>query len=288
MYQLFQPAANTFSQAALRDEQGTYKESYSGFKKKLELTRKAFFTAAHTLIIQLLAFFIFTLIVLQIVSEEDIQAQDLNFYQAEAITFELAGASQQECAPLREESRSCGRCGKQTRTCNQFGFWDAYSSCEGEGICTPGTVEKISCGNGGVQERTCIQACEFLISACVEPETTPETTVEPQTTPDDTSATTESDDEKLFLTHINGQSISAASDRLYDRIVDFEANKKLVISGRAPSESAVILWLVPANMLITSVSLSTGNFTATFPQTYFQFHPSRPFTGILGKQNPTF
>lgn len=61
------------------------------------------------------------------------------------------------CAPDATESRPCGNCGTQTRTCGADGQWGEWSACEGGGACQPGARD--ACGNCGT--RTCTAECTW-------------------------------------------------------------------------------------------------------------------------------
>ncbi|NOY94442.1 MAG: hypothetical protein GXP55_24970 [Deltaproteobacteria bacterium] len=66
-----------------------------------------------------------------------------------------------ECEAGATDSRSCGLCGTQTRSCGASCSWGGWSSCGGEGVCTPGTLQNQACGNCGNQSRTCSTSCQW-------------------------------------------------------------------------------------------------------------------------------
>lgn len=79
---------------------------------------------------------------------------------------------QAECFFGASESRPCGNCGQQRRTCYS-GQWGDWGSCIGEGPCAPGTIQTTACGSdiapchGGTRTRTCEAACVWgRYSAC--------------------------------------------------------------------------------------------------------------------------
>jgi hypothetical protein len=65
------------------------------------------------------------------------------------------------CTPGATESRSCGRCGSQARTCNPDRTWGSWGGCGGEGECSPGEPQTQACGRCGSQTRTCSDSCRW-------------------------------------------------------------------------------------------------------------------------------
>lgn len=74
-------------------------------------------------------------------------------------TWEAWGACQGEgaCSPAATESRACGNCSTQQRTCLGSCQWGAWGTCTGEGACTPLATQ--SCGNCGTQ--SCSNTCQW-------------------------------------------------------------------------------------------------------------------------------
>jgi|GEM_PF-3595705 len=74
------------------------------------------------------------------------------------------------CSPGSTDSKSCGNCGTQIRTCNSSCQWDSWGSCTGEGVCTPHATEQRNCGYCGYQTRRCLENCQWEIwSECQNP-----------------------------------------------------------------------------------------------------------------------
>ena len=65
------------------------------------------------------------------------------------------------CSAGKKDTRTCGNCGKQTRTCSSTCAWGSWGSCTGQGACKPGTTEQRPCGSSGSQRRTCTRACAW-------------------------------------------------------------------------------------------------------------------------------
>jgi len=71
------------------------------------------------------------------------------------------------CAPFDTESRACGNCGQEERTCGLACNWGGWAGCVGEGACAPGSIEDRACGDCGTQSRTCSGGCAWgSWSAC--------------------------------------------------------------------------------------------------------------------------
>jgi hypothetical protein len=75
--------------------------------------------------------------------------------------FCCGGACTGACAPDSVESRACGNCGTQTRTCDDDCTWGDWGACTGAGPCAPGTNETEACGNCGTRQRSCGGDCEW-------------------------------------------------------------------------------------------------------------------------------
>jgi hypothetical protein len=75
----------------------------------------------------------------------------------EAVDVARADLFVPECTS--DESRACGNCGQQTRSC-AAGRWSAWGECGGVGPCAPGATQ--ACVGGGSQ--TCSSSCAW--SAC--------------------------------------------------------------------------------------------------------------------------
>jgi MYXO-CTERM domain-containing protein len=81
---------------------------------------------------------------------------DFNFYDAYLdITTVLS------CSPGAIESRNCGNCGNQERTCASNGTWDLYGPCGNQGECSPGATESRACEGIGREQRTCETTCSW-------------------------------------------------------------------------------------------------------------------------------
>lgn len=80
-------------------------------------------------------------------------------------------ATQCECSPGQSETRGCGRCGNQRRTCEGNCRWGGWSGCGGEGPCSPGQSEREACCDCGERGRTCNGGCQWDgWSACNGPD----------------------------------------------------------------------------------------------------------------------
>ncbi len=66
-----------------------------------------------------------------------------------------------ECTPGAIDSRGCGRCGTESRTCGGGCTWGLYGGCGGEGECSRGDMEGRPCGNCGTETRTCGDDCRW-------------------------------------------------------------------------------------------------------------------------------
>lgn len=66
-----------------------------------------------------------------------------------------------ECSPGQVQSKGCGQCGSQARTCSGGGTWGGWSGCSGEGPCAPGAKQDKGCGNCGHQGRACTGSCQW-------------------------------------------------------------------------------------------------------------------------------
>jgi len=91
-------------------------------------------------------------------------SNDFNFYD---MTFSLDLLSV-ECNVGAQESRLCGNCGEEVRTCLANFTWGLYGSCSNEGACTPDATEIATCETDGTWERTCDASCAWgVFSTCV-------------------------------------------------------------------------------------------------------------------------
>jgi hypothetical protein len=68
----------------------------------------------------------------------------------------LTGGTCGECMPGDTDTRVCGNCGQQQRTCNT-GLWSNWSDCSSQGVCMTGS-QRI-CGNCGIQ--VCSDQCAW-------------------------------------------------------------------------------------------------------------------------------
>ena len=64
------------------------------------------------------------------------------------------------CTSGAIETRDCGDCGTQARTC-VTGEWGSWGVCQGEGVCSPGTMDTQVCAAGGTQTRACQSTCDW-------------------------------------------------------------------------------------------------------------------------------
>jgi len=83
-----------------------------------------------------------------------------------ADTLDAAEAS---CSAGDIETRACGACGKQSRTCASSG-WEAWKPCQDEiatAECKIGDTRSTKCGNCGTQKDTCDPAkCSWVDGTC--------------------------------------------------------------------------------------------------------------------------
>lgn len=84
-------------------------------------------------------------------------SSDPNFYD---FSFGVT-AQNTACTPGDTESRDCGNCGAETRTCDNTGSWGDFGDCMGEGPCAPGASESQSCDTTGTETRTCAVTCTW-------------------------------------------------------------------------------------------------------------------------------
>ena len=91
--------------------------------------------------------------------------EDFNFYDLISTESQIMT----DCAPGAVESRPCGRCGSEEKSCNSEGEWGNWGSCQGVGVCDPGAEESQGCGEGGSQSRTCNDMCQWdSFTACIQ------------------------------------------------------------------------------------------------------------------------
>jgi DNA-binding beta-propeller fold protein YncE len=76
------------------------------------------------------------------------------------------------CSPGAVQSRGCGKCGAQLRTCT-VGSWSDWTACSDEGVCLLGDTESEACGSdvgickNGTRSRSCSSSCQWNAwSAC--------------------------------------------------------------------------------------------------------------------------
>jgi len=78
-------------------------------------------------------------------------------------------SGQGACSAGKKDTRVCGKCGKQSRTCSKSCAWGSWGSCGGEGACSAGKKETRACGKNGQQSRTCSKSCAWgSWGSCVE------------------------------------------------------------------------------------------------------------------------
>ena len=70
-----------------------------------------------------------------------------------------------QCDPGEQQTRPCGKCGTQVRTCNDDCTWGDWGPCQGEGVCIPGTSEYCEL-NGIPGEKVCQDNCQWGV--CVQ------------------------------------------------------------------------------------------------------------------------
>lgn len=79
-----------------------------------------------------------------------------------------------ECEPGATQTRDCGRCGSQSRSCGGDCTWGGWGSCGGEGECSAGETESEACCDCGSRSRTCSGGCGWGDwSACAGPDPEP-------------------------------------------------------------------------------------------------------------------
>ena len=65
------------------------------------------------------------------------------------------------CSSGARQTRSCGRCGQQVRTCGRTCDWSAWGACADQGPCNPGQLQRQACGLGGTRSRRCSDGCRW-------------------------------------------------------------------------------------------------------------------------------
>ncbi len=65
------------------------------------------------------------------------------------------------CNPGAKETRGCGRCGSQSRTCGSNCQWGGWGNCNGQGPCQAGDKQSESCCDCGTRTRTCNNSCNW-------------------------------------------------------------------------------------------------------------------------------
>ena len=92
-------------------------------------------------------------------------SSNFNFYDLYVVESEVMT----DCVSGSIETRPCGDCGREERSCNDGGEWGQWSMCVGTGVCAPGAEETQGCTDGGSRVRLCNAACEWgEYSSCVE------------------------------------------------------------------------------------------------------------------------
>lgn len=264
---LFKPSTQSFSAIAKRDANGTYLESFTRFQKQHKWTRGAFFTAALTLLIQILAFIILSLVILHAASQKDTlnAAQEKN-QNSENIIMQPAQklAGGMICRVGEHESQNCGNCGTRERVCLLTGTWGDFSACKGELTCVAGVEEEIACGINGKQKRICGNTCQWTSEPCVEE--TPLLEVPPATMSAGLSITrivTEDTDIVVYDTDIP----------LLEReiVISLQKDKSLKIFGEgALSGATVIISASPSWLVQTTLADVEGGFIVEYPKTSFE------------------
>ena len=79
-----------------------------------------------------------------------------------------------ECEPSASQTRDCGRCGSQSRTCGGDCLWGGWGGCGGEGTCSVGATESEACCDCGSRTRSCSGGCSWgEWSGCAGPDPEP-------------------------------------------------------------------------------------------------------------------
>jgi hypothetical protein len=260
---LFRPPSEAFSRFASRDPNGTYQESYSKFKRRLDLSKKTFFSALLTLVVQVLAFIIFSLIVLQVSSDTNAKGKDHT-------DVKLAGAG--ICIAGEKETEPCGRCGTKTRVCLS-GYFGEYSQCTGEGECVSGEKEEVSCSVGdasGLVERTCSNQCKWKYDTC---EARGIVTLPPppqeRLVPDNEASPPYAFGD-FRITSMNGEILTLFVDQLFNRPLKVPDNEGVSIIGKAPSRSKITLWIQSKKLVRSTESGDSGIWRIDFPKGLFE------------------
>ncbi len=64
------------------------------------------------------------------------------------------------CQAGEIETRACGNCGTQTRSCSSSCGWNAWSTCVNQGVCSEGQFQ--SCSLGGIPgQQQCSSSCQY-------------------------------------------------------------------------------------------------------------------------------
>ena len=72
--------------------------------------------------------------------------------------------SGEQCDPPgSNDSRSCGNCGNQNRTCNSGCNWTGWGSCQNQGVCSSGSTQSCTVPGGGSGTQTCSGSCAWGI-----------------------------------------------------------------------------------------------------------------------------
>ncbi|MCG3174528.1 MAG: hypothetical protein GMKNLPBB_02772 [Myxococcota bacterium] len=84
-----------------------------------------------------------------------------------------------ECSAGATDTRPCGLCGVERRTCSSSTCtWGSWGNCESQGVCQQGASRTGPCGKCGTSQQTCGQTCQWeAAGACTgEKSCTPGTT----------------------------------------------------------------------------------------------------------------
>ncbi|HLD81669.1 MAG TPA: hypothetical protein VJA22_00495 [Patescibacteria group bacterium] len=233
-FALTRSASEVFAHKSLRDPQGTYQQSFSQFKARFDLTRRALFTSLLTLLIQVLAFLILSLVVLQAATEEDTMAREP--VGVRLATTQIVGGG--ICKPGTVQKQSCGRCGTKARTCLESSSWGAFSSCEGEEVCP-------------VQEPQPVQE-------------TPEPGSDDEMPPQAIDAFGD-----FSVQRIHEQVITTHGTLLYNQSVEIPQNIAFEIIGKVPYGAHAILWFEPGGLVKTASPVSQTIWQVVLPKNVF-------------------
>ena len=66
-----------------------------------------------------------------------------------------------QCTAGAKESKACGNCGTQKRTCGSNCKWGGWGDCTGQGACQPGKSQAEACCDCGSRSRKCNNSCKW-------------------------------------------------------------------------------------------------------------------------------